>query len=138
MAKSINPATGETFSEHVSHSPDQIDKIINLVAVAQLEWRNRTVAERAKLVGKLGECLRQKKEDLAWICSQEMGKLHDEAIGEVEKCASACSYYAENAENFLRDEKIATEGKESFITFKPLGVVLAIMPWNFPIRRAHV
>jgi succinate-semialdehyde dehydrogenase/glutarate-semialdehyde dehydrogenase len=61
-----------------------------------------------------------------------MGKLFSEAVGEVEKCASACAYYAENAEHFLKDEEIPTEGQKSFVTFKPLGVVLAIMPWNFP------
>jgi succinate-semialdehyde dehydrogenase/glutarate-semialdehyde dehydrogenase len=132
MAKSINPATGEIFSEHASHSPDQIDNIINLVADSQLEWRNRPIIERAKLVGNLEECLLKNKEKLAQICSQEMGKLLGEAIAEVEKCAIACSYYANNSEKFLKDEIIATEGKKSFVTFKPLGVVLAIMPWNFP------
>lgn len=132
MAKSINPATGKTFSEHASHSPEQIDNIINLVADSQLQWRKKSIKERANVVGNLEESLLKRKHKLAQICSEEMGKLTGEAVSEIEKCASVCSYYAKNSEIFLRDEQITTEGRVSFVTFKPLGVVLAIMPWNFP------
>lgn len=132
MPKSINPATGHELKNYPDHQGPEVDHIIEKSHAAHLEWKTVKTSERAKLVGQLGEVLLKNKEKLGQICTDEMGKLLSESIAEVEKCALACQYYSENAEKFLQDEHIKTEGQESFVTYKPLGVVLAVMPWNFP------
>lgn len=132
MARSLNPANNSLIKSYDDYPGPFVDKIIEEVELAQKEWKKKNVRERAELVGRLGETLLHKKEKLAKVCSEEMGKLMSEAISEVEKCATACSYYAENAEKFLADDSIKTESVESYVTYEPLGVVLAIMPWNFP------
>ena len=132
MSQSINPATGLPVKDFPDHTEDQINQIIQEVHEAQLLWKEKSVQERATAIGKLGDELLKQKDKLAKICSEEMGKLFSEAQAEVEKCALGCHYYAQNAEQFLANEIIKTEGQESFVTFRPLGTVLAIMPWNFP------
>lgn len=132
MPKSINPATDEPIKSYPDQDAAQTETIINEVYQAHLEWRELRTSQRAELVGKLGELLLNNKEKLAQICSDEMGKLLTEAVSEVEKCALACAYYSDQAEKFLQDELIKTHGEESFVSYRPLGVVLAIMPWNFP------
>lgn len=132
MSQSINPSTGLVVKEYADHSARDVDQIIQEVHEAQREWRQRSIKERSAFIGQLGEELLKQKEKLGKICSEEMGKLLSESIAEVEKCAFCCRFYSENAEKFLADERIQTEGQESFITYKPLGIVLAVMPWNFP------
>jgi succinate-semialdehyde dehydrogenase/glutarate-semialdehyde dehydrogenase len=132
MPKSINPATDLELKNYPDHQGQEVDHIIEKSHAAFLEWKTVKTSERAKLVSSLGEVLLKNKEKLGQICTNEMGKLLSESIAEVEKCALACQYYSENAEKFLQDEQIKTEGQESFVTYKPLGVVLAVMPWNFP------
>lgn len=132
MAQSINPATDEVIKIYPDHQELEVDKILSEVNMAQIEWRKRSLQERAKFMGKVGETLLHNKEKLAKICTDEMGKLFNESISEIEKCAVTCAYFAENAENFLHEEIIKTEAQESFVSYQPLGVVLAIMPWNFP------
>lgn len=132
MPKSINPSNDQDLKTYPDHQVTEVDLIIEKTHAAHLEWRSVNVSGRAKLIKRVGEVLLKNKERLGQICTDEMGKLLSESIAEVEKCALACQYYAENAEKFLLDEQIKTEGQMSYVTYKPLGVVLAVMPWNFP------
>ncbi len=130
--RSINPATGEVFHETEELSPAQIEKKLADAEGAFGSWRETPFSERARLMKAAGAHLRAKKDEFAKLMSMEMGKTLAAAEGEVEKCASVCDYYADNAETFLAPEMIATNATESFVRFDPLGIVLAVMPWNFP------
>src|SRR6202030_2030156 len=96
------------------------------------KWRRTSFEERATLMSAAAQVLRGSAGDYARLMAQEMGKPVRDGVAEVEKCASGCDFYAENAARFLAREPIATEARNSFVTFNPLGVVLAVMPWNFP------
>ncbi len=96
------------------------------------KWKGVSIEKRGELLKQVGDLLIDRKEDHARAITREMGKPLKEAYGEVEKCAWVCDFYAENAEDFLADELIETEATESFVSYDPLGPVLAIMPWNFP------
>ncbi len=130
--ESINPANGERIQAFESMSVRAIDDAIGMAADAQRAWSARPVAERAKLMVRAGAVLRERRDELAAIITREMGKLVKEARAEVEKCALACDYYAENGERFLADEMVETDAGKSFIACQPLGIVLAVMPWNYP------
>lgn len=132
MAQLINPATLSEIQHYDDYPGTYVDKILDMVKLAQDEWARTSIKERTIIMAQLGETLKKKKAKLASICSQEMGKLIQEAEAEIEKCATTCAYYAKYGEKFLQDDFIQTEATESFITYRPLGVVLAIMPWNFP------
>lgn len=132
MIKVINPATRETVKEYREHSLADVRQIISDAHRDFLEWRERPFAVRAGLMREAAGQLRENKEIYARLMTTEMGKLVGEARAEVEKCAWACQYYADNAERFLADEIIETEARKSFVAFEPLGVVFAVMPWNFP------
>ena len=109
-----------------------MDTILSLANEAQNIWKQTTLHQRILLLPKLSEVLLENKIDYATIITQEMRKPITQSIAEIEKCALLCSYYYENAEDFLATESIKTEASESFITYEPLGVILGIMPWNFP------
>src|SRR5437762_9651789 len=128
----INPASGEILQIFESYHRERVNSILNQSRQAFLQWRTTTFAERAKHLRNVASYLRDHKADLARIAVLEMGKPITEAEAEVEKCAWNCDYFAENAERFLADEKVATNATESYVAFRPLGVILAIMPWNFP------
>src|SRR5215469_10278442 len=130
--QSINPATGEVIEEFEPFSPQQIDEALNTASTAYQSWRKTSFAERSALFRQLATYLRAHKTELGRIASLEMGKPLSESEAEVEKCAWNCEYYAENAERFLADERIATNATESYVSYQPLGVVLALMPWNYP------
>ena len=130
--KSINPATGEVVNSFESLSDKGIEKIINSVDKTWHHWKSTSFYYRLQLMQNLGSLLRSKRDELAKLISLEMGKVLKESKAEVEKCAWVCDYYAVNAENFLLPENIQVEAKQSFVSFQPLGTVLAIMPWNFP------
>lgn len=130
--ESINPATGEVIETFEPFSAEQIDETLARARKAYLHWRTTTFAERAALIRRVADALRAQKDELARIATLEMGKPITEARGEIEKCAWNCDYYAENAEAFLASEPIATNAADSYVEFTPIGVVLAIMPWNFP------
>lgn len=132
MARSTNPSNDQFLKDYEDYSALMVDKIIEEVEVAQFQWQKTPINKRTESIRHLGEVLLKKKEQLAKICSDEMGKLLTEALSEVEKCAAACVYYADHAERFLADDIIKTEAHESFVTYRPLGIVLAVMPWNFP------
>ena len=129
---SINPATDEHINNYAAMKPSQVKAILRQCQTAQRAWGKTTVEVRARRMMAAHDVLMNNKEEYAGLMSAEMGKIYRQGIAEVEKCAWACHYYAENAERFLRPEPVATEAYKSFVNFKPLGVVLAVMPWNFP------
>jgi succinate-semialdehyde dehydrogenase / glutarate-semialdehyde dehydrogenase len=132
--RSINPATGAVNGEYGAMSGDEVSGIIAHAHHAFQEWRRRSVSDRSVPMRAAGRLLRERSRQYARLMAEEMGKPITEGIAECDKCALACDYYAENAERFLAEEVIATgaERTRSFVTFQPLGVVLAVMPWNFP------
>ncbi len=130
--KAINPATGEVFESYEEATPDAVKKIIGKVNAAFLDWRRTPIAERARPMRRAAEILRAEAHDHARLMAREMGKPVRDGIAEAQKCALGCDYYADNAERLLARETVATEARSSFVIFNPLGVVLAVMPWNFP------
>ncbi|WP_167616906.1 NAD-dependent succinate-semialdehyde dehydrogenase [Maribellus sediminis] len=132
MLRSINPATGEVVKTYESHSDEGVEKIVNSVDKIGHHWRSTSFMFRGQLMQNLASLLKSKKEELAMLMALEMGKVKREGIAEVEKCAWVCEYYAANAEAFLENEPIATEATKSYVSYQPLGTILAIMPWNFP------
>lgn len=132
MFKSVNPATGKIVAEYPKMTAELLQETLSKAQQAQQAWRGVTVEERAHLMLEMSAVLLENKHSYAQMMTDEMGKIPDQGIAEIEKCAWACRFYAEKAEEFLAAEEVETEAQHSFITYKPLGVVLAIMPWNFP------
>src|SRR3972149_11978628 len=132
MLKSINPATGEKIKSYEEMELGEIESIISETHKAFLDWKEKDFSFRKSLMKKAADVLRNNKSSYAELMTIEMGKPIKQSYAEVEKCAWVCDYFADNAENFLMDEQIETDASKSFVTFQPLGVVLAIMPWNFP------
>ena len=130
--QSINPATEEVIETFEPHTTAQVNQALDEAHNAFLSWRETTFAERGAALHRIATYLREHKAELARLATLEMGKPIVESEAEVEKCAWNCDFYADNAEKFLADERIATNARESYISFLPLGVVLALMPWNFP------
>ncbi len=130
--ESKNPATNRTIEVFTEYSEEQVDGLIQQTHETFLEWKNTTFSERSKLMLKVAATLRKNKEEYARIMTIEMGKPITQAIAEVEKCAWVCQYYAENTESILQNEIIQTDASESYVEFDPIGIVLAVMPWNFP------
>ncbi|HEX6044827.1 MAG TPA: NADP-dependent succinic semialdehyde dehydrogenase [Pyrinomonadaceae bacterium] len=129
---SINPTTGETLREFSALSAEQIEQKLQLAADTFRTHRRTPFAHRARLMSRAGEILETEKHELGKLMTTEMGKPLKAAVGEAEKCAWVCRYYAENAERHLADQVVETDAKKSFVRFQPLGPVLAVMPWNFP------
>ena len=131
--QTINPANGETGEQFPSWDAAQLDAALAAVAAAHPAWAATPMAERSSLMRRLAGVLRARRDELAALITLEMGKLILEARAEVEKCALACDYYAEHAPCFLADEAIASDAGNSVVAYQPLGTVLAVMPWNFPL-----
>ena len=129
----INPATGEKIADIPSWDSQQLEAGLAAVAAASPAWRNTPMAERCALMRKAAEVLRANKDKYALVVTQEMGKLINDARAEVEKCASVCDFYADNGPKFLADEAIESDAGKSYVAYLPLGTVLAVMPWNFPL-----
>ena len=129
---SINPSNNKKINSYEEISKDSINQIIDSSFNTFLEWRNKSFSYRAKKMRHLAELLKQKKDLLGLLMTKEMGKPIKQSIAEAEKCAWVCEYYADNAEKFLSQKEIPTGSTKSFISFQPIGIVLAIMPWNFP------
>lgn len=129
---SINPANGELIKEYRVWGPGEISDTLDRVHNAWISWRSTSFGERSRLMGELASVLRSERDELARMITLEMGKPIGEARGEIDKCAAACDYYAQNAESFLRQEMIDSDASKSYVRFDPLGIVLAVMPWNFP------
>jgi len=130
---SMNPATGDVLAEYETWNDDRVEQALAAAAAAQPAWAARSFAERSALMKKAAGLLRERREHYAQLVTLEMGKLTKEALGEVAKCAWACEYYADNAEAFLADEPIESDAGKSFVAYQPIGAVLAVMPWNFPL-----
>ena len=128
----INPATGQKLSEYSYQSSEEINQTIDQCHQSWKEWKKTSFPDRAHLMNNLSSLLADQKEELGKLITMEVGKPLSQSIAEIEKCAWVCTYYADNAEKFLKDEPILTEATKSFISYQPLGIVLAIMPWNFP------
>jgi len=130
--KAINPATGELIRDYPEHSDAQVAKILQDVNDDWRNWRETSFAHRAGLMHSAAKEQRKNRQKYAEMMTREMGKTITESLAEVEKCAVACDYYADHAEEFLADEVIESDAGRSFVAFQPLGIVLAVMPWNFP------
>jgi succinate-semialdehyde dehydrogenase / glutarate-semialdehyde dehydrogenase len=130
--QSVNPATGEVLETFEETAPDALTRILERADAASRDWRRRPVAERAERLRAAGRLLRERKDTYARTMALEMGKPLAQGVGEAEKCAWVCDYYAEHGAAFLADEPRSTDASRSYIRFEALGPVLAIMPWNFP------
>src|SRR5438094_8982988 len=129
---SVHPATGQVLKTFEPLSDAQIQKKLQLAANTFPEFRKLSFAERGRMMARAGEILETEKETLGRLMSTEMGKTFKSAVAEAAKCAWVCRFYSENAERFLADELVEAPAKRSVIKYQPLGVVLAVMPWNFP------
>ena len=127
-----NPATGKTLRTFEPYSAARVSQSIERAAAAYREHRLTAFADRASHMRKAADILEAECRELGRLMTLEMGKPLKAAVAEAEKCATACRYYADNAERFLADEPIEIDGGKAWVAFQPIGVVLAIMPWNFP------
>jgi succinate-semialdehyde dehydrogenase/glutarate-semialdehyde dehydrogenase len=130
--RAINPTTGETINTYTEMAPAKVAPTIAQAHEAFLSWKQTSMAERAQRMHQAAKLLRDQASAYALLMAQEMGKPVQDGRAEVEKCAWVCDFYAEQAAQFLRPEVVETEASRSFVTFQPLGVILAVMPWNFP------
>ena len=130
--RSVNPATGQLLETFEETSPAELDRILERADAASREWARRPVRERAERLRMAARTLRERKEAYARTMALEMGKPLAQGVGEVEKCAWACEYYAEQGEGFLALQPRSTDASSSYVRFDALGPVFAIMPWNFP------
>ena len=128
----VNPTTGRLLKTFEPLSSAQIEAKLELAAETFPRFRKLAFAERAAMMYKAADILEGEQQELARLMTTEMGKTFRSAVDEAVKCAWACRYYADNAEGFLADEDIPTTAKRSYVKYQPMGVVLAIMPWNFP------
>jgi succinate-semialdehyde dehydrogenase/glutarate-semialdehyde dehydrogenase len=131
--KSINPATEELIADHPEHTPSQIEAALQSAQKTFAHWRSLPIADRGSLISRAAAALRASRDTLAPLMTAEMGKPIAASESEVEKCAAACDYFAQNAAQFLAPVPIASDASKSYVRFDPLGPVLAIMPWNFPL-----
>ena len=128
----INPATGQTIATFEAYSAEQVEACVARAREAFHAWSHTPVARRAAVVRRAGELLDERRERYGRLMTLEMGKLFSAARDEAAKCALACRYYADEAPRMLAQEVVASEGERGYVRFDPLGVVLAVMPWNFP------
>jgi succinate-semialdehyde dehydrogenase/glutarate-semialdehyde dehydrogenase len=133
LIRSIDPWTGAVLKEFSAHSPQEVEIYLNLAEQTFSSWRELPIPEKARLMRRVAGLLLEKKEPLARIISQEVGKVIRESRAEIEKCAWACDFYAENAASFLTPEEILLpDSKRAQVIYQPLGIILGVMPWNFP------
>jgi succinate-semialdehyde dehydrogenase/glutarate-semialdehyde dehydrogenase len=130
--EAVNPATGERISSHPETNPAEVRQLLERAHTAFLDWRETTIGERARFLNSAAAILRRERDRFALLMAQEMGKPVIQGRAEIEKCAGNCEFYAQHAAEFLAPRSIATEASRSYVLFQPLGVVLAVMPWNFP------
>jgi succinate-semialdehyde dehydrogenase/glutarate-semialdehyde dehydrogenase len=131
--RSLNPATGKTIREYPEASAQEVAATLAAARAAFASWRRRPFSERAGPLKRAGELLRERREELARLMALEMGKPLAQGRAEADKCAWVCDHYGQGAEGFLSPEDVSTDATRSYVAFEPLGVVLAVMPWNFPL-----
>jgi len=129
---SVNPATEEVLARFDPFTAEEVDRALDDAQDAFRAWRERSIADRAVPMRRLAGLLRERADRYGRLITIEMGKPIAEAKAEIEKCASGCEHYAERAADYLADEVIETTARRSLVAFEPLGIVLAVMPWNFP------
>ncbi|MFJ9078812.1 NAD-dependent succinate-semialdehyde dehydrogenase [Streptomyces sp. NPDC102278] len=129
----VNPATGETLAEFPAIEGEEVDAAVDLAGRAFSAWRKHPVSDRAAVVGRAAALMKERKEELAQTMTLEMGKLISEARGEVDLAASILEYYAEHGPDFAADEPLDVAEGEAYLSCEPLGVLLGVMPWNFPL-----
>ena len=132
IIKSINPATNKAIATYETITFSEVKKHIQRADELSQEWRKTNFRHRAEFMNQAAKRLRDNSEAYAKLITQEMGKPITQSRSEIEKCAWVCEYYAKQSPRFLLDERISTEAKKSYVRYNPLGVVLAVMPWNFP------
>lgn len=133
VMQSINPATNELLAEFETWDDDILSDVMTQVSYGLADWARLTPLEdRCLLLRRLADVLRDDQDLLAELITLEMGKLYTEAMAEVEKCAVLCEFYADHAEDMLADELVETDAKKSYVTYQPLGIILGVMPWNYP------
>ncbi|SDB45954.1 succinate-semialdehyde dehydrogenase / glutarate-semialdehyde dehydrogenase [Flavobacteriaceae bacterium MAR_2010_188] len=130
--KTINPFNGEELESYKLHSSEEIEEKIATANATFRSWRKLEVKDRVKCLKTFSKNMESQKNKLAELITNEMGKPISESIAEIEKCVFLCDFYAKNADLLLSDEIIETEAEESFISYDPLGIILAVMPWNYP------
>ena len=129
---SINPTTGKTLETYSALTSEQIEQALTQAQAAFLSYPEVPFAQRKQWMHRAADGLLARKDDFGRTMTLEMGKTLKSAIAEVEKCAWVCQYYADEAEGFLQDEPAKTDASESYVRFLPIGVLLAVMPWNYP------
>jgi succinate-semialdehyde dehydrogenase/glutarate-semialdehyde dehydrogenase len=134
--QSVNPASGEQLAEFPALTPAELEQRLARAADAAPRWRRTPVVERAAVSRRVGELMEAERERIGRMMTLEMGKPLTAAIAEASKCAKACAYYAEHGPDFIADQRVDDDDHDSFIAYEPLGVVLAVMPWNFPFWQA--
>ena len=134
--KTINPATGKPITAHTLLSQKQAVEALQSMQKAFLQWREKPVGERADIIAKLGQEIKNRKDEIAELMSTEMGKTLDESRQEIDSCVGICEYTAEHGPSHLEDEKRELEGGRAIVTYQPIGIVLGIQPWNFPLYQA--
>lgn len=132
MPTSINPATGQPNAKLAAHTSEDVERALENADLAYRDWRTTSFSHRAHMMHRAADLLEERKEHLATLAVSEMGKRIAEARAEVEKCAWVCRYYADNAEALLADEPLESDAQQSYARYLPIGIVLAVMPWNFP------
>ena len=130
--RSINPANGEEIAVYKEMSTDEVDGILTTVNDAFNSWRKTSFSIRSELLKNAAAILQSNKEAFGRLMSLEMGKPYSQSLAEVVKCAKGCEYYADNTEDILADRIIETDASKSYVSHQPIGIVLAVMPWNFP------
>lgn len=136
VLESRNPCDDSLLASYALHSDQQVEAALQQVHQGQRDWARRSLQARMALLPGIAAALRASSETHALLITREMGKPIRQARAEIEKCAWLCDYYAEHAERFLGDQPVATDAARSAVVFRPLGMVLAIMPWNFPYWQA--
>ena len=130
--ESINPHSGQKLQSYIAESDEAVSIRIQAANGAYHDWKMTSFAERKKLMQAVAGVLRERKAELANLMADEMGKVIRDGLAEVQKCADCCDFYALHAETFLQDQRVASDAAQSYVAFDPLGVILAVMPWNFP------
>lgn len=130
--QSVNPLHGRPLRAYDEMSPAAAAVALTAGAMAFAEWRQRSLEDRGARLRRLAEVIRERREELAVLMAEEMGKPIAQGRAEADKCAACCRFYAENGARFLQAEVVPTEASRSYVLFQPLGLILAVMPWNFP------
>src|SRR5207248_971168 len=132
MIQTVNPATGTIEKTFKPHAPEEIEQKLEQASRACEMSKKTAIKKRIALIEKLVEHLQENKETYAKLATLEMGRPFKESVSEIEKSIALCNFYIQNGETFLQEEHIPTEASKSYIQYDPLGVILGVMPWNYP------